>query len=41
MITRREFIAASSGSLVVAALGSGGAAPADRPWYATCGGAGS
>ena len=35
MITRREFMAASSGSLVVAALGSRGAAAADRPWYST------
>ena len=35
-MTRRTFLAASSGSLVIAAFGSRGtAAPADRPWYAT------
>src|SRR5438094_9373214 len=35
MITRREFLTASSGSLIVAAVGSRNAAAAERPWYAT------
>src|SRR5207248_5413087 len=35
MITRRAFLTASSGSLIVAAVGSRNAAAAERPWYAT------
>jgi hypothetical protein len=35
MITRREFLTASSGSLIVAAVGSHPLAAAERPWYAT------
>src|ERR671937_663908 len=34
MITRREFLAASSGSLIVAAVGPHPLAAADRPWHA-------
>ena len=35
MITRREFLTASSGSLIVAAVGSHPLAATERPWYAT------
>jgi len=35
MITRREFLAASSASFVAAAIVPGRSAPGDRPWYAT------
>jgi hypothetical protein len=35
MITRREFLTASSGSLIIAAVGSHDATAAERPWYAT------
>jgi putative glycosyl hydrolase-like family 6 (GHL6) protein/glycosyl hydrolase family 42 (putative beta-galactosidase) len=35
MITRREFLAASSASFVVAAVGSRESPAAERPWYAT------
>jgi hypothetical protein len=35
MITRREFLATSSASLVAAASGVRGDQPSDRPWYAT------
>src|SRR5919197_3084786 len=35
MITRREFLAVSSGSLIAAAVSSQASAAAERPWYAT------
>jgi putative glycosyl hydrolase-like family 6 (GHL6) protein/glycosyl hydrolase family 42 (putative beta-galactosidase) len=35
MITRRDFLAATSASLVTAAIGSRTGAAAERPWYAT------
>src|SRR5919197_1424181 len=35
MITRREFLALSSGSLIAAAVSSQASAAAERPWYAT------
>ena len=35
MITRREFLAASSASLLVTAVGTGAEQTPDRPWYAT------
>ena len=35
MITRREFLAASSASLLVTAVGTGAEQTSDRPWYAT------
>src|SRR2546428_13488426 len=35
MITRREFLAASSASFIVAATASAAPSADDRPWYAT------
>jgi Hypothetical glycosyl hydrolase 6/Beta-galactosidase trimerisation domain len=35
MITRREFLAASSASLLVTTVRTGAEQPSDRPWYAT------
>src|SRR5204862_2557458 len=35
MITRREFLAASSASLIVSAVGSPAEQGSDRPWYET------
>ena len=35
MLTRREFLAASSASLIVTAAGSANATQAGQPWYAT------
>ena len=35
MITRRDFLAATSASFVTAAIGSPAAIAPERPWYAT------